>query len=316
MQSPLTIGTRGSPLALAQTKQVRHSLAQALGVPEAEEERAFPLQVIKTTGDRITDRRLIEAGGKGLFTKEIEEALLDGAIDLAIHSLKDVPTETPPGLALAGFPRRADPRDAFICFSCEHLDDLPAHSAVGTASLRRQAQTLYRRPDLTIVNLRGNVGTRLDKIRRGDGDATYLAMAGLMRLGRDDLTKYPVEPEVMLPAAAQGTLGLQTREDDSRTRDAAGLIACGETEVRTAAERAFLAALDGSCRTPIAALAEISEGTLRLRGEALTPGGTERWTRDRSVDLGGDALRAAMNLGADIGNEIAGEAGDAIRFGL
>lgn len=315
MQSPLVIGTRGSPLALAQTRQVRCALASAAGVPESEEERLFPIEIIKTSGDRIQDRRLIEAGGKGLFTKEIEEALLSGRIDLAIHSMKDVPTETPDGLVLAGSPEREDPRDAFIARDAASLDDLPAGARVGTASLRRQAQTLNRRPDLAIVTLRGNVGTRLDKIAAGQADATYLAVAGLRRLGRADLAANPIPPEIMLPAAAQGALALQTREDDARTLETAARIAHSQTTIAVAAERAFLAALDGSCRTPISALAEFEDGDLRLRGEALTEDGKQKWARDARAPLSGDFIAVARALGASVGANIRDEAGDALQFG-
>lgn len=316
MQSPLVIGTRGSPLALAQTKQVRRALAVALEVPVEEEERLFPIEVIKTSGDQIQDRRLIEAGGKGLFTKEIEEALLEGRIGLAIHSMKDVPTENPDGLVLAGSPPREDPRDAFICYDAATLDDLPAGARVGTASLRRQAQTLNRRPDLEIVNLRGNVGTRLDKIAAGEADATYLAVSGLKRLGRPELTENPMPVDVMLPAAAQGALALQVREDDARALEITAHVADRQTTIAIAAERAFLAALDGSCRTPIAALAEIADGDLRLRGEALTPDGAQKWARDARAPLSGDFVAIARMLGETIGGEIREEAGDAIRYEL
>jgi len=314
MQSPLVIGTRGSPLALAQTRALRRDLAVALGVPEAEEDRLLPIEVIRTSGDRITDRRLIEAGGKGLFTKEIEEALAAGDIDLAVHSMKDVPGALPDGLVLAGSPKREDPRDAFISGTADSLDALPGGAKIGTASLRRQAQALNRRPDLQVVMLRGNVGTRLDKIADGVADATFLAVAGLRRLGRAELADRPVPTEVMLPAAAQGALGLEVREDDARALDAASRVADRATTIAVAAERAFLRALDGSCRTPIAALAEIEDGDLRLRCEALSPDGARRWAREARAPLRGDAIAVAQSAGSAAGEEIRAEAGDAIRW--
>ena len=313
MQTRLTIGSRGSPLALAQTRQIRSQLASAIGVPETEIESALPIEVITTSGDVIQDRRLIEAGGKGLFVKEIEEALLEGRIDVAVHSLKDMPGELPPGLAIAATPEREDPRDVFISNHAGGLDDLPQGACIGTASLRRQAQALSRRPDLKAVTLRGNVGTRLNKIEAGEADATFLAAAGLNRLGRTDLADRAIPPEIMLPAAAQGILGLETRQDDARTRDLIAKVSHDETEIAATAERAFLRALDGSCRTPLAALAVIENGDLWLRAEALTPDGTSRWRREMRASINGDALSIADSIGQNTGLEIAEEAGDAFR---
>jgi len=314
MPTRCVIGTRGSPLALAQTKQLRAQIAASAGVAEADIDDAFPLEIIKTSGDAIQDRRLIEAGGKGLFVKEIEEALLDGRIDLAVHSLKDMPGDLPDGLVLAAAPEREDPRDAFISNRHDSLDDLPEGARVGTASLRRQAQTLARRPDLEIVNLRGNVGTRVDKIAAGEAEATYLAVSGLKRLGRDDLAAKAIPPEVMLPAAAQGILGLETREDDADTRALLRGVNHRASEIAAIAERAFLKALDGSCRTPIAALALIEEGDLWLRAEALAPDGSRVWRREGRASLGDGAEDVARTIGHALGSEIGAEAGEAIRI--
>lgn len=269
--APLKIGTRGSPLALAQAGEARGRLAQAFNLPF----EAFTIVVIKTTGDRIIDRPLKEIGGKGLFTREIEEALLTGEIDMAVHSMKDMPVLQPEGLALDTYLPREDPRDAYIALDGGHLSDLPAGHAVGTSSLRRRAQLLHRRPDLKVVEFRGNVQTRLKKLVDGVAHATFLAMAGLNRLGDDDVPRSPVPEDQMLPAVAQGAIGIERRADDARLAEMLGMIHDDATGERLAAERAFLAALDGSCETPIAGLAELSEGTLRLRGEILRTDGSE-----------------------------------------
>ncbi len=292
---PLRIGTRGSPLALAQAYETRERLVAAH--PGLGTSGAIEIVVIKTTGDRIQDRTLAEAGGKGLFTKEIEEALIAGAIDLAVHSMKDVPTALPDGLEISCLLPRADPRDAWFSGSDESLDDLPAGVVVGTASLRRQAQVLARRPDLRVVPLRGNVGTRLAKLAAGEVAATLLAMAGLTRLGLADRITAVLEPELMLPAVAQGAIGIETRRADDTTRALLVALHCPETGARVAAERALLAVLDGSCRTPIAAHARLDgRGALRLEAVVLRPDGSESF----ALTCSGAAADAAA-LGTEAG---------------
>ncbi len=220
-QAELRIGTRGSPLALAQAAEARARLAAA---HEGLDAAAIAVEVIRTTGDRVQDRALAEIGGKGLFSKEIEEALLDGRIDLAVHSMKDLATVLPNGLAIASVLPREDPRDAFISPRAPDLAALPADALVGTASLRRQAQVLHRRPDLRVALFRGNVETRLRKLEAGEVDATYLALAGLRRLGRGEVATSLPSPEEMLPAVAQGAIGIECRADDARVRDLVGVI--------------------------------------------------------------------------------------------
>lgn len=297
-RSPLRIGTRGSPLALAQAEQTRARLAAAH--PQLAEAGAIEIVVIKTTGDRILDRTLAEAGGKGLFTKEIEDALAAGGVDLAVHSMKDVPTWLPDGLEMACLLPRADPRDAWFSADGRGLDDLPAGSVVGTASLRRQAQVLARRPDLVVQPLRGNVGTRLSKLAAGEVAATLLAMAGLTRLGLTSGVTAVLEPDVMLPAVAQGAIGLEIRQNDAGTRALLEPLRCRNTETCVAAERALLAVLDGSCRTPIAAHAYLDAArNLRLDALVLRPDGSEFFS---ALRLGRPADAAA--LGADAGYDL------------
>jgi hydroxymethylbilane synthase len=288
---PLKIGTRGSPLALAQAHETRRRLQAAFDLPE----EAFEISVIKTTGDRVQDRPLKEIGGKGLFTREIEAALGSGAIDIAVHSMKDMPVLQPAGLTLDTYLPREDVRDAFVSRSAGGLGDLPAGARVGTSSLRRRAQVLVACPHLEVVEFRGNVQTRLRKLDEGVAACTFLAMAGLNRLGRADLATAAIDPEVMLPAVAQGAIGIERREDDIRVADMLAAIHDPVTGLRLAAERAFLAALDGSCETPIAGLAEIDGGTLRLRGEILRPDGSARHADDATAPVGdGAALGAEM----------------------
>jgi hydroxymethylbilane synthase len=302
------IGARGSKLSLAQTELVRAALAAQLGT-EASELEIMP---ITTSGDTIQDRRLIEAGGKGLFTKELDEALLGGRVDLAVHSLKDLPTRLPDGIALACVPEREDPRDAFVCLSARTLNDLPAGANVGTASLRRQAQTLFARPDVGVVTLRGNVDTRLRKLEAGEADATFLALAGLKRLGLRDRAANIVDPQDMPPAACQGALAITTRHDDARVRDALAAYESSVARIEIEAERAFLEALDGSCRTAIGALARVSSHDLKFIGEALTPDGTTRWRREETIQLGANAIADARALTLRLGLHIREEAGDAL----
>ncbi|MGR3755980.1 MAG: hydroxymethylbilane synthase [Tranquillimonas sp.] len=270
--TPLKLGTRGSPLALAQAEETRRRLAAAWDLPHD----AFRIVVIKTTGDRVLDRPLKEIGGKGLFTKEIEDALLDGSIDVAVHSMKDMPVAQPDGLVLDCYLPREDVRDAFVALTGGGLADLPQGAVVGTSSLRRRAQLLHRRPDLTVVEFRGNVQTRLRKLADGVAGATFLAMAGLNRLGNAQAVPHsPIDPDEMLPAVAQGAIGIERRGDDGATADLLAAIHDVPTGQRLAAERAFLAALDGSCQTPIAGLAELRDGGLRLRGQILRTDGSE-----------------------------------------
>jgi len=298
MTNPLRIGTRGSPLALAQAYQTRDRLQAAH--PELRDDGAIEIVVIKTTGDRIQDRTLAEAGGKGLFTKEIEDDLAAGRIDLAVHSMKDVPTWLPDGLEMSCLLPREDPRDAWFSRSGATLDDLPAGSVVGTASLRRQAQVLARRPDLTVIPLRGNVQTRLAKLDEGQVDATMLALAGLRRLGLTDRITAVIEPEVMLPAVAQGAIGIEIRARDERTRALLAPLNCAETAVRVEAERALLAELDGSCRTPIAALARLeADGALALEALVASPAGRQIFRARRT-----GAPRDAAAMGRDAGAEL------------
>ena len=302
------IGARGSKLSLAQTELVRARFAALLGVGVA----ALEIVPITTSGDTIQDRRLIEAGGKGLFTKELDEALLDRRIDLAVHSLKDLPTRLPEAIALACVPEREDPRDAFVSLSASSLDQLPAGANVGTASLRRQAQTLFARPDLGVVTLRGNVDARLRKLEAGEADATFLALAGLKRLGLQDRASSVIDPHDMPPAACQGALAITTRADDAPTREALAPLEAGAARIEIEAERGFLEALDGSCRTAIGALARFDDTGLDFIGEALTPDGTARWRRTEEISPGADAARDARALGLRLGREIREEAGDAL----
>jgi hydroxymethylbilane synthase len=295
----LRIGTRGSPLALWQAHEVQARLAAAHGVaPEA-----VAITVIKTSGDIIQDRPLSEVGGKGLFTKEIEQALSDGRIDLAVHSAKDMPTVLPDGLMLAACLPREDVRDAFIGRKAATLAELPRSAVVGTASLRRQALVKRLRPDLRVVSFRGNVETRLKKLEDGVVDATLLALAGLKRLGRADAATSILDVDAFLPAVGQGAIGIETRTDDRRTRDLVARIGDPDTLTALGAERAFLAVLDGSCRTPIAGHARVAGGTVAFRGLILRPDGSEALETSRR----GEAAEAAA-LGADAGRELKGRA--------
>jgi len=290
--SPLNIGTRGSPLALAQAHETRSRLMVAFDLPQ----EAFAICVIKVTGDAIQDRPLKEIGGKGLFTREIEEALLDGSIDIAVHSMKDMPVEQPGGLVLDTYLPREDVRDAFVSLSAKGLSDLAPGATVGTSSLRRRSQLLVRRPDLNIVEFRGNVQTRLKKLGDGVAQATFLAMAGLNRLNMTDVPRTAIPPEDMLPAVAQGAIGIERRGDDARVAGMLEAIHDGPTGQRLAAERAFLAHLDGSCETPIGGLAELDGGSVRLRGEILRTDGTEVFADD---------MDGAIEDGAEMGRAMA-----------
>lgn len=272
--APLKIGTRGSPLALAQAHETRDRLMAAFDLPQD----AFEIVVIKTTGDRVLDRPLKEIGGKGLFTREIEDALLSGSIDIAVHSMKDMPVAQPEGLLLDTYLPREDVRDAFVSPTVARLADLPQGATVGSSSLRRRAQLKARRPDLQLVEFRGNVQTRMKKLQEGVAVATFLAMAGLNRLGMADVARSAIAPEEMLPAVAQGAIGIERRVSDDRAARMLAAIHHRETGERLAAERAYLAALDGSCETPIAGLAVLEGGNIWLRGEILRPDGSESIT--------------------------------------
>jgi hydroxymethylbilane synthase len=299
--APLRIGTRGSPLALAQAEEVKTLLIAAF--PEMAE--VAEIVVIKTTGDMILDRALADVGGKGLFTKEIDDAMLDGRIDLAVHSMKDVPTWLPDGIVLPCMLEREDPRDAFISEKAASIADLPSGSVIGTAALRRQALILNMRPDLKVITFRGNVQSRLRKLAEGQVDATLLALAGLNRLGNADVATSIIETDEMLPAVAQGAIGITCRTDDERAHIYLAALNHEMTVLRVSAERALLEVLDGSCRTPIAALAEIdNQGGLSLRGLIAKPDGSEVLETGRS-----GAMADAEALGRDAGRELKDRAG-------
>lgn len=297
---PLRIGTRGSPLALVQAETVRDRIAATHG----RDAGAIEIVVIRTAGDRITDRPLAEFGGKGLFTKEIDEALLDGRIDLGVHSAKDLPTALPDGIAIAACLDRADVRDAFISPVAAHLAELPEGAVLGTSSLRRGAMALRLRPDLRVVDFRGNVETRLRKLSDGVAEATLLAAAGLARLGLSHQVTALLDADVWLPAPGQGVIAIAARADDEATRRLLAAIDHRESAVALAAERAYLAVLDGSCRTPIGGLARIDGDRLRFRGIIVKPDGTA------AHDVARDGPVAdAERLGAEAGRELAGRGG-------
>ena len=300
-QPKLRIGTRGSPLALAQAEEVKSRLLAAHPTLAGD---AVAIVVIATTGDQIQSKPLKEFGGKGLFTKEIEAALLAGQIDMAVHSMKDVPTEVPPGLGIVCLLPREDPRDGFLSPVANSLEELPEGATVGSSSLRRVAQIRHVRPDLVVVNFRGNVNTRMRKLSEGVAQATFLACAGLHRLGMADRITAPVPVDVMLPAVAQAVIGVETRLDHNVAIDYLAPIHDGETAQCVAAERALLAALNGSCRTPIAALAELQGDRLSLRAQILREDGSESLETQR----GGLAVDAAA-MGQDAGEELSDRAG-------
>ncbi|HVT56191.1 MAG TPA: hydroxymethylbilane synthase [Xanthobacteraceae bacterium] len=289
------IGTRGSPLALKQAEIVRDLLAKVHGLELA----AFEIVPLKTTGDRVLDRPLADAGGKGLFTKEIDEALLTSRVDLGVHSAKDVPTFLPAGISLAAYPAREDPRDVLVS-SHAGLAELPKAAVVGTSSVRRQALVLRARPDVSIKLLRGNVGTRLDKVARGEFDAAILAAAGLRRLGLlAQQAHAPLDPASFPPSPGQGAIGIAIRTGDAETAALVAKINDAPTEVTLTAERAFLAALDGSCRAPIGGHARITGGRICFSGIVIAPDGSSavETTREGYVT---DAER----LGRDAGQEL------------
>jgi hydroxymethylbilane synthase len=305
-QPSVRIGTRGSKLALTQSRMMQRRIAAALGADPDDADRVCPLTVITTSGDIIQDRRLLEVGGKALFVKEIEEAMLAGLIDCAIHSMKDVPAELPHGLVIAAIPEREDPRDAFVSLKYDSFDAMPKGGRLGTASLRRQTQSLFRRPDLDVVMLRGNVDTRIAKLERGEADAILLAQSGLNRLGLGDLHKELLDPNDRPPAPGQGALAIEARHADL---DAPWLKALrhAPTALCVAAERGALEALEGSCRTAIGAYARIVGDDIDLIVEALTPDGTERFRREASMRISGEG--PARALGLELGRSIREEGG-------
>lgn len=299
---PLRIGTRGSPLALAQAYETRERLADAF--PDLQPEGTVEIDIIKTTGDMVLDRALADVGGKGLFTKEIDDAMLTGRIDIAVHSMKDVPTWLPDGIVLACMLPREDVRDAFISPKARSLAELPAGAVVGTASLRRQAQILHKRPDLKVAVFRGNVQSRLRKLAEGEVDATLLAMAGLRRLDMLADVTAPIPIDEMLPAVGQGAIGITCRAGDAAALAFLAALDDADTTARVTAERALLAVLDGSCRTPIAALAVLDGATLTLKGLIAKPDGSEVLATERS-----GPVADAEALGRDAGEELKGRAG-------
>lgn len=301
MQARITrIGTRGSALALAQAYEVRAKLMAAHNLPEA----SFEIVVIKTSGDTILDRPLSEAGGKGLFTKEIEEALLSDTIDLAVHSMKDMQTVLPSGLCIGAMLEREDVRDAFISLKFKSLGEMPKGSRLGTSSLRRQAQVKRLRPDIEVVGFRGNVQTRLNKLKDGAADATLLACAGLKRLGLAREITEQIEISKMIPAVAQGAIGIEVRDDDIATAEFIAPLDHAETKLCVTAERAFLARLEGSCRTPIAGHATLARGSLTLAGEILTPDGMQALSTRQSAPAA-----QALELGRRVAEDLIARAG-------
>ncbi len=300
-KSPLRIGTRGSPLALAQAYETRERLSIAFGLSLD----SFEIVVIKTTGDKVLNRPLKEIGGKGLFTKEIEEALLQESIDIAVHSMKDMPVQQPDGLILDTFLPREDVRDAFVSRIHNSLADIPQGATVGTSSLRRKAQLMSKRPDLKIVEFRGNVQTRLKKLDDGVAECTFLAVAGLNRLKMEDIITAPISTDEMLPAVAQGAIGIERREKDINVATMLEAIHNSTTGLLLSAERAFLEALDGSCETPIAGLAEFKNENLRFRGEILKTDGSEVYSDEQVV-----SKEDATLVGIEMAHKLLSQAGN------
>ena len=296
----IRIGTRGSPLALAQAHEVRDRLTAAHSLAPEQIE----IHIIDTTGDQIQDKALRDFGGKGLFTKEIEEELLAGGIDLAVHSMKDMPTELPPGLIIPCLLPREDVRDAFISEKATSIEALPEGAVVGTASLRRQAMVKQMRPDLQVITYRGNVQTRLKKLKAGVVDATLLANAGLRRLGLEAEITSLISTDAMLPAVAQGAIGIEIRQGDTETGALLAPLHDAETAACIATERSFLAELDGSCRTPIAGLAVLKGDELHFRGKILRPDGSQSFATQRK-----GLASEGEELGRDAGRELLAKAG-------
>jgi hydroxymethylbilane synthase len=308
VQTPIRIGTRGSPLALAQTHTVIATLARAHGWTQEQAAARTSIVVIKTSGDKIQDRPLADLGGKGLFAKEIEEALLANTIDCAVHSLKDMPTLLPDGLVLDCVLEREDPRDALIARAGKTLADLPQGAIVGTSSVRRQALLLNARPDLKIVMLRGNVETRLNRVLSGDMDATLLAIAGLIRLGKAHAASSIFSETELLPAVAQGTIGIEMRTADHDLRKLFAAINHVTTDLCVTLEREFLTVLDGSCKTPIAGLAtRDGNANMTFKGSALSPDGKRRFDVTRNSVV--ETRQQAQAMGRDAGNDLLARAG-------
>ncbi len=295
MQTILRIGTRGSPLALAQARETQSRLMAAHGLPE----QAFEIVVIATSGDRIQDRPLSEAGGKGLFTKEIEEALLERRLDIAVHSSKDMPTTLPDGLELSAFLPREDARDAFIGKAARRIADLPRGATVGSSSLRRQALIRHMRPDRDVVMFRGNVNTRLRKLEEGVASGTILAYAGLKRLGLEHVITDLMSLDDFPPAPGQGAICIESRSGDSAVKTMLAAIDHAATAQALACERAFLGALDGSCRMPIAGHAVAESGRLAFKGLVLKPDGSE-WHVIEAEGPAAEAARIGLQAGADV----------------
>ena len=293
----LRIGSRGSQLALWQANHIS-SLLRERG-------HEIELEIIKTTGDKITDVALAKVGTKGMFTKEIEDALAAGRVDLAVHSLKDLPTELPPGFEIAAITRRENPRDVFLSVKYASIQELPTGAKVGTSSLRRQAQLKVVRRDLDIFPLRGNVDTRVRKLEEGNYDAIILAAAGLFRLGKTQFVKQVIDEEVMCPAAGQGALGIEIRKGDATIREHLGFLDDAAARATTTCERALLNKLGGGCQVPIGAFAEMEDGVLRLIGICARPDGTEAI---REVQTGSDPIE----LGERTGETILRRGGDQI----
>jgi hydroxymethylbilane synthase len=296
----IRIGTRGSALALAQAHEVRRLLATAHGVDEAD----IAVEVISTTGDRVTDRPLSEIGGKGLFSREIEAALAAGAIDIGVHSAKDLSTTLPDGMALPAYLEREDVRDAFVSLTAKSLDELPQGARLGTSSIRRAAQCLRRRPDLQVVGFRGNVDTRLQKLARGVADATLLAVAGLKRTGLTDRVASYLDPRLFPPAPGQGAIALEVRTDDARAARLLAPLDHPPTATAVGAERAMLRVLDGSCRTPVGVFTELNGNSCTLHAEILSPDGAQVF----EASLSG-APADAVRIGSELGHTLLGLAG-------
>jgi hydroxymethylbilane synthase len=296
----IRIASRGSPLALTQARMVRDQLAAAHGI----DPQAIEIRVIRTSGDAIQDRPLSEVGGKGLFTKEIEEALLRREADLAVHSAKDMQTQLPPGLSIAGCLAREDPRDVLVSRTAQSIADLPPGARIGTSSLRRAALVRRLRRDIAVVPLRGNVETRLRKLDEGIADATLLALAGLRRLGLESVASAVLDPSEFVPAVGQGVIAIETRADDGRLRELVAKIDDADASTALRAERAFLAELDGSCKTPIAGHARLVDGELRFHGLIVKPDGSCAYEAVRN-----GPAQDAQRLGADAGRELKHKAG-------
>lgn len=314
----ITIASRASPLAMVQARAVRAMLAELDGLTAYEAEAHYPILALTSSGDRNLADSLANAGGKGLFTKEIEEAVLSGTADLAVHSMKDMPAELPEGLVIGAIPRRENPADSFISKIAGTIRALPKKSVVGTSSVRRRAQLLHRRPDLEIVPLRGNVGTRLKKLAKGEVAATFLAEAGLRRLGLDLLNRTVLDPKEHLPALAQGALCLEIRSDDAALKSRLQALSCRATSLAIALERGFLARLDGSCQTPMAGLAVLEGDEIGFRAEILSLDGRECHKLSKTIPVPGEVgleqqMAALAGKGAAMAEELVSKLSPTLR---